>query len=376
MVLLNYLIKIGCKIIYAFLKLKKVKDNKIVFISRLDSKKSLDFSLLEDEIKRKNKNIECVFLCMRVTSFTADFFGNIKYTYKCLSNLADARVCITDSFVPAISLVKHKKKLKIIQIWHSMGAIKKFALQSVGNTSGRDEKTAKIMNMHKGYDYIISGSKEMTKYFALAFGYPEEYFLNYGLPRMDYLLNNEEKLKNKILKDYKILSKKKNILYAPTFRTTYDDKTSELINNIDFNKFNLIVKAHERQKNLDINNQVLTCDKYSALDLITVSDYIITDYSGIAIEAAILNKKTLYYVFDYEEYKKNNGLNIDLYKEMNGCVFKDAKELCEFLNIDKYDMNKLLAYKNKYIDVQDGTSTKKIVDLVFKCMEVKDEKEN
>lgn len=369
MLIFDYLIKISCKIIYFFMKAKKTNKNKVLFISRLDSKKSLDFKLIEEELKRRNKDIECVFLCKRITSFTSGFFGNIKWTLSCLSNLANSKVCITDSFVLAISVVKHKKSLKIIQIWHSMGAIKKFAYQTLGNTSGRDEKTARILNMHKGYDYIISGSKAMTKYFAKAFNYDEEYFLNYGLPRMDYLLNNHEKLNKKILKDYPILKKKKNILYAPTFRTTYDDKTLDLIKNIDFNKYNLIVKAHARQADLELNNQVLTCDKYSALDLICASDYIITDYSGIAIEAAILDVKTLYYVFDYEEYDKNNGINIDLFKEMKGCVFRDAKSLCDYLNKDNYDMKTLLKYKNKYIDVQDGTSTKKIVDLVINNME-------
>lgn len=372
MVLFNYLIKYGCKFLYFFMKFKKIDNNKIVFISRLDSKKSLDFKLLEEELKKNNKNIKCVFLCKRVTSFTSDLFGNIKYTFNCLKHLSNSKVCITDSFVPAISICKHKKELKIIQIWHSMGAIKKFAYQTLGNTSGRDIKTAKILNMHMNYDYIISGSKEMTKYFAKAFNYPTKNFLNYGLPRMDYLINSEEDNKKKIFKDYPILKEKKNVLYAPTFRTTYDDKTSDLIENIDFNKFNLIVKAHARQE-LKLNDQVLTCDKYSAVDLISVSDYIITDYSGIAIEAAILDKKTLYYVFDYDEYKKNNGLNIDLYKEMPGCVFEDAKKLCKVLNNDSYNINTLLKYKNKYIDVQDGTSTKKIVDLVIKCMEDKNE---
>ena len=368
MVVINYLIKYGCKFLYFFMKFKRIDNNKVVFMSRLDSKKSLDFALLEKKLKEENKNVKCVFLCMRVTSFTADFIGNVKYIWSCLSNLANARVCITDSYVPAISVVKHKKSLKVIQIWHSMGAIKKFALQSVGNTSGRDEKTSRILNMHQGYDYIISGSKAMTKYFAKAFGYSEKYFLNYGLPRMDYLLNEEENLKKKIYKEYPILKTKKTILYAPTFRTTNDDKTIDLIDCFDLDKYNLIVKAHARQE-LKLNDKVLTCDKISALDLISVSDYIITDYSGIAIEAAILNKKTLYYVFDYEEYKKNNGLNIDLYKEMPGCVFAEAKKLYKFILKDKYDMKVLEKYKNKYIDVQDGTSTKKIADLVKKCME-------
>lgn len=364
----DYIIKYSCKFLYFFLKFKKIKNNKVVFISRLDNKKSLDFKLLEDEIKKRNKDVECVFICNRVTSLTDDFWNNVKYTYSCLSNLADSRVCITDSFVPAISICRHKKGLKIIQIWHSMGAIKKFAYQTLGMTSGRDINDAKILNMHKGYNYIISGSAAMTKYFAKAFNYDEKYFLNYGLPRMDYLLNNKDSLKNKILKEYPILKKKKNILYAPTFRTTDDDKTIALTKYINYDKYNLIVKAHARQE-LKTNNQVLTCDKYSALDLITVADYIITDYSGIAIEAAVLDKKTLYYVFDYEKYQKNNGLNIDLYKEMPNCVFKDEKELCAFIDKDKYDMKTLLKYKNKYIDVQDGTSTQKIVDLVYKYLE-------
>ena len=367
MALFDYIIKFGCKTLYFFLKLKKTDRNKVVFISRLDNKKSLDFTLIEEKLKSENKDVKCVFLCKRVTSFTKDFIGNVKYTYSCLSNLANAKVCITDSFVPAISICNHKKSLKVIQIWHSMGAIKKFAYQTLGHTSGRDEKTAKILNMHKKYDYIISGSKEMTKYFAKAFGYSKKYFLNYGLPRMDYLLNTQKENRTKIFKDYPILKTKTNILYVPTFRTTNDDKTIDLINSFDLDKYNVIVKAHARQE-LKLNDKVLTCDKYPALDLISIADYIITDYSGIAIEAAILDKKTLYYVFDYEEYKKNNGLNIDLYKEMKGCVFSDAKSLRRKIDKNNYNMETLYKYKNKYIDVQDGTSTKKIVDLVMRCM--------
>ena len=367
MVIFNYLIKYSCKFLYFFMKLKKTNNNKVVFISRMLDRKSLDFRLIEEELMSENPNIKCVFLCKRITSFTKNFIGNIVYTFKCLSNLANAKVCVTDSFVPAISVCNHKKSLKILQIWHSMGAIKKFAYQTLGNESGRDKKTAEILCMHKKYDNIISGSKAMAKHFAKAFNYEEKKFLNYGLPRMDYLLKSEADNKKRIYESYPILRKKKNILYVPTFRTTNDDKTIDLINCFDYKKYNLIVKAHARQE-LELNDKVLTCSEFPSIDLISIADYIITDYSGIAIEAAILNKKTLYYVFDYEEYKKNNGLNIDLFKEMPGCVFKDAKELYKKIEKDDYDMKVLYKYKNKYIDVQDGTSTKKIVDLIIKWL--------
>ncbi len=361
---INYIIKFTCNFVYTFMKIKKTNYNKVVFISRLSNKKTLDFELLEKELLKENKNIECVFLCRRIVKFSDGILGNVIYTLKCLSNLANAKVCVTDSFTIAVSSVKHKKSLKIIQIWHSMGAIKKFGCQSLSYNLGRDKKTSKILNIHANYDYIISGSKEMTKYFALAFGYDESSFLNYGLPRIDYLINNEDEIKNKILKQYKELKNKKNILYAPTFRNYESDNTLDLINSIDKNKFNLIIKSHANQ-DLKLNKEVYTCDEFSALELLCVSDYVITDYSAIAIEAASINKKTLYYVYDYDKYKKENGLNIDLYKEMKGCVFENASELSDFLSKDKYDMNILKRYKDKYIDVQDGTSTKKIVSLII-----------
>lgn len=298
---------------------------------------------------------------------SSDLFGNIKYTFSCLYHLSNSSRCITDSYVPAISCVKHKKDIVIIQLWHSMGAIKKFAYQTLDCESGRDKNTARILNMHKNYNYIISGSKEMTKYFSLAFNYDKKYFVNYGLPRMDYLLKNKDLIREKIYKEYPSLKEKKIILYAPTFRTTNDDNTSILIRNINFDKYNLIIKSHERQK-LKNNSGILTCPKFSALDLLCVCDYLITDYSGIAIEGAMIDVKTLYYVFDYDKYKQNNGLNIDLYKEMPGCVFESSKDLCNKINSGKYDMSVLKKYKDKYIDVKDGTSTKKIVDLILRGM--------
>ena len=366
MKIFNLIVNLCCKFIYFFMKFKKTKSNKIVFMSRLSDKKSLDFSLIEKELKKKN-NVECVFLCKRITSLFNGFIGNIIYTLKCLNDLADAKVCITDSYILALSVVNHKKSLKVIQIWHSMGAIKKFGYQSVNSVSGRSNKITEGLSMHKNYDYIISGSKEMTKYFMEAFNYSENIFLNYGLPRMDYLLKNNLKLKKKILNKYSKLNGKINILYVPTFRTNTEDKTMDLINNIDFDKYNLIVKAHANQS-LNVNDKVLLCKEFSALELLSISDYVITDYSGIAIEAAILNKKTLYYVYDYEEYKKTNGLNIDLYEEMPGCVFSDAKDLIKYIDNGKYNMKNLIKYKNKYIDVKDGSSTKKIVELINKCL--------
>lgn len=365
MKILLSLLKAFLNFIYFFMKFKKTNKNKITFLSRQQNDISLDMKLIKEELLKNNKNLEMVFLCKRFDNIKKHFISYGFYTLKTMYHVATSHVCIIDSYSLPISVLKHKKDLKVMQIWHAMGAIKKFGYQTVGKTSGRKVAVSEELRMHKNYDKIISGSSAMTKYFMEAFGYKKDVFLNYGLPRIDYLLNNEENLKKEILNKYKDLSNKINILYAPTFRKTFDDETDKLIENIDFNKYNLIVKSHKNQDIKLDNKNIYTCDDFTSLELITVCDYLITDYSAIAIEAAILDKKTYYFVFDYEKYKENNGLNIDLYEEMPGFVFKDAKDLIENLEKNEYDMNALKKYKDKYIEVQDGTSTKKIVNEIL-----------
>ena len=95
------------------------------------------------------------------------------------------------------------------------------------------------------------------------------------------------------------LKDKKIILYAPTFRTYDEYKIEEIINAFKYNsKYQLIIKKHPRMK-VEIPSKY-SYDNCSSLELLSISDYVITDYSAISIEAAILNKKVLLYTYDYD----------------------------------------------------------------------------
>ena len=43
--------------------------------------------------------------------------------------------------------------------------------------------------------------------------------------------------------------------------------------------------------------------------LMVMADVIISDYSSLPIEASLLNKPTLFYNYDEEDYEKVRGLN-------------------------------------------------------------------
>ena len=364
MAFLLYIGIFGLNIIYAFFKLFPVQ-NKIVFLSRQSDNPSLDFRLLARELKNKDNNIKIVFVTRKTKKNVKDNLKNIKNIFSQMYHLATSKVCITDGYNITISNLKHKKVLKIFQMWHALGAIKKFGYQCLNTPKKR--KVAKILHMHRNYDYIFSGSKAMTKYFAKAFNYPENKFVNMGLPRIDYLLTYEKINKNKIYKQYPELIKKKIILYVPTFRENKNYKINELINSIDLNKYALIIKEHPNMqidKSKNINN-LFYCDNFSSLQLLSIANYVITDYSAISIEAAVLEKPVYLYVYDYEEYKRDPGINIDLYKELPGYVFKDAVSLFKNLDKSKYDLNVIKKFKNKYVCDMNKTVTKNMCSFIL-----------
>lgn len=364
--ILYYFFKVGIIFLYVPLKFRKTKKNKIVFVSRQANEKTLDFKLIQEELIKQTTGLEYIFICKRIESNGYSIFKHIKFIFLCMLHLSNAKVCVTDSYNVAISVLKHKKKLKILQIWHSMGAIKKFGHQNIDSEMGRNSKIVKIFNMHRNYDCLISGSALMTKFFKEAFLYDESYFFNYGLPRIDYLIKNKLFIREKIFKEYSNLKNKKIILYAPTYRKKEKLDLEKLVKNIDLEEYYLIIKSHFGNKK-EYNTKDYEYTQFSAMEFLCVADVLITDYSGIAIEAAAIDVKTLYYVYDYNEYIKENGLNIDLYKEMPDCVFEKSEDVMRFIK-KNYNYESLFDYKNKYIDVKDGTSTFKIAKLILKLM--------
>ena len=128
--------------------------------------------------------------------------------------------------------------------------------------------------------------------------------------------------------------------------------------------FVLIVKGHPNQPLVSDDPAVQNCPDFRAVDLLAVCDYLITDYSAIALEGAVLNCPTYYFVYDYEEYREKNGMNIDLFEVMPGCVFRDADELMQRLAQGSYPQETLDAYRANYLPKNLGTSTAQIAQLV------------
>lgn len=354
-------------IIYAPLKLFSQDPNKVVFLSRQSDTPSLDFRMLMEEIKRQNPDAKIVCICNRIGKGLAS-----KVSYGCdllrsLYHLATSKVCVLDSYWPAVSTLHHKDGLVVIQIWHSLGKVKQSGWQAVGRPGGRPEDEARAMRMHANYDYIVAGAPAWNQFYCEGFHCHEEQILNFALPRLDVIVSGQEKTAEKILERYPELCGKKVVVYAPTFRRGEQNAHFGLATRLDANEYALVVKAHPNQ-GVEAPG-CLTCKGFSTMQLLSVADVVITDYSSVAVEAAAANVPTLYYLYDYEKYLSGTGLNINIPAEMPSCVMYDEPSLAEAVRkvcAGDYPWDELARYRERYVIADPGHSTRDIASFVVK----------
>lgn len=393
MKIILYIIKGHFIIIYFFIKLFTKQKKQVYLLSRQFNSPSINYQIIIDELKKDN--IPYKVKCKKISSSINDsmrtqghysntfnlikkVFSNLKSTlsyyfslYDQMVSIASSKVIIVDGYNLPVSLLKHKKGTKVIQMWHALGAIKKFGYQSIGKVDGINPTVARILKMHANYDYVISGSEGMNKYFAEAFNVPIEKVLAIGTPSIEFLKKKDNKITKKIKEKYPALKNKINVLYSPTFRNEKNYNYEELINNTDFAKVNLIITNHFKVEERATDPRVININsnEFQTFDILKIVDYVITDYSALMIDAAVINKKILLYVYDYDEYKKNNGVNLDLLNDFPTIAYQDAKKLMNVINKNKYDIKAYHEFQKKYTPHIKTTCTEANMDLIKRCLD-------
>lgn len=362
-----YIARAIMNLIYFFIKLFPMQENKIIMLSRQSDKPNIDFKLIEEEIKNSNQSKKVIILCKKVPKGFMKRIGYCFYLIKCMYHLATAKVCIINGYVIPVSILHHKKKLKIIQIWHAMGAIKQFGLQVTNKKEGNRSNIAKIMKMHQNYTNITCTSEATKKVYAKAFQTEESKILTLGMPRVDYLLGKDGKIDEqveKIYAQYPKLKTKQTVLYVPTFRKGKEINIEPIISAFQEDKYNLIIRLHPLD-GTKVEEQFLIDNKYQTMDLIKVADYIITDYSATAFEASVLKKRIFFYLYDIQEYQEERGLNIPLKQEMPSVTFHHIEEIVKAIETKSYCEKEWENFRRKYIETDDIENTKRIVEYIL-----------
>lgn len=362
----------GANLIYCFFKLLPAK-KKITMISRQSNKKTVDFMLLEKKIIEKSPDYKVIILCKELKGGAkANLQNKVSYAFHCIRqmyHIATSKVVVLDSYCILISVLKHKKNLKVIQMWHSMGTMKKFGYQILDKEEGSSSKIANSMKMHKNYTYVFASGKAYASLLEEGFQCGIDKIRIFSLPRVDLLTSETYKSETitKIEQRYPEIQNKKKIVYCPTFRKNeknFNTKLKEMIEKVDKTKYNLILKLHPLSK-VEIEESGIIYDReFSTMDMLMIADYVISDYSCIIYEAAVLEVPIYFYAFDLQEYLDARGLTIDYEKELPGVVSKTIEPIIEAIEKEKYNRKEWQSFRKKYIENIENT-TEKIVDFIF-----------
>lgn len=332
------------KLFYEMMKDMPVKD-RVVFMSNQANEPTLDIRMLMAELEKRN--IRTAALCKKREK---GFAGSMKYLaelHKQMRYLATSKVVILDSNNMTINMFERKEETKVIQMWHALGAFRKFGCEI------SDKKA-------NGYDYIFASSKATRAMFAEAFGCPEDKISIMSLPRVDAILdpNRNLEMAKKIKERYSELTAKKTIYYVPTYHPGEDvtDRIERIIYTADTSVYNLIIKLHPMteykvEEYYPIN--VVVDTEFDAADLLSVADFVITDYSAFTYEAALKGLPIYFYAYDKEFFTEDGELFLDYDNEMPGPVYRKITEVIDDIesgkNTSTYKMRSS-HFANKYIE--------------------------
>jgi CDP-glycerol glycerophosphotransferase len=372
---------------YFFLKVLPVNNRVIFFESSVGRSYSSNPKYVYEEMLRQGLDNE--FVCVwSLEDTTIKIPGNgikvkrarLKYLYY----LAIAKIWVCDTRQPEF-LVK-RPETTYIQLWHGT-PLKKLAMDMDVLKMSEGMELSEYKRIFKQntltWDYLISQSNYTTKKFRSSFDFGNT-ILSTGFPRNDILFKkNNDKSIDSIKKTYNLPVDKKIILYAPTWRDDefYENGVYKFTSPIDFELLKkelsdthiVLVKLHYLVKDaVDWSRYegfIYKCDHLCDIqELYLISDVLVTDYSSVMFDYAILRRPMIIYSYDFETYRDNlRGFYFNIFEEFPGPIVQDTVDLID--SIKNYDfndyLNKYNSFLEKFTSFDDGNASSRVVDLIL-----------
>ncbi len=356
-----------------------VKNNRVAFLAPHNGGEGDSLGVMRSFIEEKG-GYETVFIS--TNDLKLDFSGLMPLVKSCLKAagfftlkakaLATSKyVFLNDNFMPMAKL-KFSKKAVITQLWHAEGAFKKFGLSAPLT----DEVREREKRCSARLDHVICTSKNVAPIYAEAFGVDIGKVLPLGSPRTDTLLAKDaDAVRAEFDKFHPECKGKSLILYAPTFRDSAE-KDSALLEKIDTKAFNeafgdekiLLTKLHPQiNSSKPVEGAIDVTKGHDIVDLTLICDAVITDYSSVCMDFALLLKPCFFYAFDLEEYEDERSFYFDYERYVPGQVAKTPQELIRAIKNPRNGEESLRRFREFNFDYTDRNNAQRIYDAVFKA---------
>ena len=361
--------------IYAFffnisVRLFPLRKNRVCFLSMHNEGFCDSLGSVSEKLREMRSDIEAVYITREDLSFKNPLRLASFFLVKSRLLATSGYVFLNDNFMP-MGRLNFSKDAVITQLWHAEGAFKKFGLDIDQPESVRRAE----LEGNKKLSFVVCSGEGVRDIYAGAFGVSRNKVLALGAPRCDYLVKegNAEKAKAELKKLYPQTKGKRVVLYAPTFRDTKEGNL-ELLKQFDTQKISsllgedyvLLVKLHPQvHESVVIENAVDVTDYDDVRKLALFCDVLVTDYSSICMDFSFLDKKTVFFAWDLEDYTKKRDFYFDYCSYVPGEVVFTAKDCAAAIKGD-FDKEKNELFKNQNFSFFDSDSAQRVIETIIK----------
>ena len=235
------------------------------------------------------------------------------------------------------------------------------------------------------FKYFVCGAKREYEYIKENFGYPEKNLIYTGFPRFDTL--HEFKVKNNqilIMPTWRNWLGRETNRFGEKFefvKTNYYKCWNGILNNrklidwLEKNNYYILFYPHiNMQKFIDKfevntkNIQILKAKDADIQELLKESSLLITDYSSVYMDFAYMKKSTIYYQFDYDEYRNKQYQDgyFNYLKDGFGPVCNDEDTVVKNIISFYQDgcQTKYIDRMNKFFELYDENNCERIFKIL------------
>ena len=361
--------------LYAFffnlsVRLFRLKKNRVCFLSMHNEGFCDSLGSVCQKLKETRPDMETVFITREDLSVKNPLRLLSFFLVKSMLLATSQYVFLNDNFMP-MGKLNFKKEAVITQLWHAEGAFKKFGFHIKQPESVRRAES----EANKKLTWVVCSGEGVRDIYAGAFGVERAQVLALGAPRCDYLLSgeNRENARSELEKLFPGVKGKKVVLYAPTFRDTKEENL-EILRRFDTKKitealgeeYALFVKLHPQvHESCTVTDAVDVTEYDDVRKLALFCDVLITDYSSICMDFSFLDKKTVFFAYDLEEYTAKRDFYFDYKNYVPGRIARTVEECVEAVKVE-FDIERNRRFKEMNFSFFDDKSAERVIDTIIK----------
>ncbi|MFZ9699272.1 MAG: CDP-glycerol glycerophosphotransferase family protein, partial [Candidatus Limnocylindrus sp.] len=304
----------------------------------------------------------------------------VAHIYRRSYRVASSRLVIVDDYFFPIYPVKKRPGVTIVQVWHACGAFKRFGRATLEAEWGADQIFLKSVPIHANYDLTLVSSASIAPIYAEAFGQSvESISAAFGIPRTDALVPSPRRdaAERAVRERLGLRDGRTTILYAPTFRGA-DLKGAAAPESLDIaalhralgSEYRLILRLHPFVKSAipipaEVGDFVVDASaEPDANEVMLAGDILVSDYSSIIFEYALLNRPMAFLAPDLAAYERERGFFFDYRSGVPGPVMEETEQLARWIQAKQFDLQRVRAFAAASFDVMDGRATERFVSDV------------